>query len=249
MEHKLNAALEVLKRNQKFWIITGVVIALASGIVATGITANSVANSAAESSIMQTKLYLDRVTDAAQTSSLPKEIATAVAAVDKPVFPEVPLGNISESYRMARAFHGEITGKVDTFVQHINSYAELRAFNQKYKELTSALDQLGASNITERYETLKDITALIGQTEAPTDFADKFTEVGRVYTSMERNSEGAMTAQKMGNTEAYEALSKQYDIAAAQIPRVQTDITTYVDEITEKVESLVNDLKRYREEL
>lgn len=249
MEHKLNAILHSVRKNQKIWIIASIVVALVSGVVATFVTAEAVANSTAKSSIAQTKSYLDKVTDAAQTSRIPKEIYTAVTAVEKPTFAEVPLGDINERYRMARTFHKEIIEKVDLFIQHIDSYAQLQVFDQKYEELTTTLTQLPESNFEDRYDVLKEITALVGSTKAPTDFADKFTEVGRVYTSMERNWEAIMTARKINNDEAYGVVYQQYTAAAAQVPRVQTDVATYVQEIDEKVESLVNDLKRYREEL
>lgn len=249
MEHKLNAILHSIKKNQKIWIIASIAVALVSGVVATLLTAEAVANSTAKSSITQTKLYLDTVTDAAQTSQAPKEIHSAVTAVEKPTFPEVPLGDISEQYRMARTFHKEIIEKVDLFIQHIDSYAQLQEFDQKYKDLTTRLNQLPLTDSEDRYEVLKDINALISDTKAPTDFGEKFTEVGRVYTSMERNWEAMMTARKMDNNEAYDMLYRQYTMASAQIPRVQTDVTDYVDRVDEKVESMVNDLKRYREEL
>ncbi len=249
MEHKLNAAMKSLKRNQRVWIITGLCIIFISAVIATFLTAQGVANSAAKASTGETNAYLDDVTEAAQSSKDPQEIKTAVTAVEKPVFPEVPLGNISESYRMARTFHNEIIEKVDTFIEQVDTYAQLRAFNKNYQQLDTQLNQLNASNSTARYETLQEVNALIEKTKAPTDFADKFTEVGRIYTSMERNWEGMMTAQKMGNEQGYALLSQQYTQAAAQVPRVQGDVRSYVDQIDEKVESLVNELKRYKEGL
>lgn len=249
MEHKLDAVLHSFKKNQNSWLIASLIVVVISGAVATFVTAERVANLAAKSSIAETKSYLNKVTNAAQTSEAPKEIAAAVTAIEKPSFPEVSLGNVSESYRTARNFHNEIIEKVDTFVQRINSYAALQSFDEKYRSLTSELGQFGTSDIQGRYETLKDINKLIVDTKAPTDFTDKFTEVSRVYVSMERNSEGIVTAQKMGNNEAVEMLSGQYAMAAAQVPRVQTDVTTYVDQVAEKVERMVNELKRYEEGL
>lgn len=240
------------------WGGMGVLVLVLVSALTVGLIAKFTAESVANESTPSIKLYIDKVISAAEASEDPKVITASLDSIDSPEFKNIPFGDISSNYRAARQFHQDAVAKTDEFKKKIDGYAQALTFYSDYEKINSQLNSLQPTNTSSNgrvddrayldthYSLLQKMNALIGKTVVASDYSNEFVELGRVYGTMERTTEGIITALKQENDLGFSNLYQQYEMAKAQVPRVDTSLNEYAKSVPEKVRAAVDKLKVYR---